>query len=347
MDPLERFLTACRNGTPDRPPLWLLRQAGRYLPEYRKISERYGFKGILASPELAAKVAFQPLRRYGLDASIVFSDILIVPQAAGVRVSYTGKGVRLSPAVASAADLRRLDWEPDDRHFDNLAGAVAHIRSGVGERFPVIGFAGAPFTLACYMIEGGGKELNFMKTRVLLSRKPGFVEALAQRLAAIAARSLIRQIEASADAVMLFDSLAEILDPGQYARFALPAARAVFSALEKFDVPKIYHGRGASIPAREVGTTGATVFAADWRQSLARVREQTGGRLALQGNLDPALLFAGEDVIRSRVRALLAETGGRGHIVNLGAGMFPATPTRAPAIVADEVRSWRGRGDVG
>ena len=346
MDALERFLTACRNQAPDRPPLWLLRQAGRYLPEYRRISERYGFKGILASPELAAKVAFQPLRRYGLDASLVFSDILIIPQAVGVRVSYSGKGVRLSPALGAARDMQRLDWEPDDRHFDNLARAVAHIRSGVGERFPVIGFAGAPFTLACYMIEGGGKELNFMKTRVLLSQKPALVETMVQRLAAVASRVLIRQIEASADAVMLFESLAGILDRDQYARVALPAVRAVFSALEKRDVPKIYYARGPAVPAPMVETSGATVFAVDWRVSLARVREQTGGRLALQGNLDPALLFSGEEVIRSSVRALIAETGGRGHIVNLGAGIFPTTPTRGPAIVADEVKRW-GRREAG
>jgi uroporphyrinogen decarboxylase len=185
-----------------------------------------------------------------------------------------------------------------------------------------------------------------MKTRVLLSRKPALVETMTQRLAAVAARVLIRQIEASADAVMLFDSLAEILDREQYERFALPAVRAVFSALAKHHVPKIYYARGAGIPVSLVETSGATVFAVDWRRSMAGVREQTAGRLALQGNLDPALLFADEEAIRSKVRALMAETGGRGHIVNLGAGIFPATPVRGPAIVADEVRRW-GRGEAG
>ncbi len=327
---------------PDRPPVWILRQAGRHLPEYRKISLRYGFKGIIASPELAAKVAFQPLRRYGLDASIVFSDILIIPQAAGVRVSYSPKGVNLSPAVESPRDLGRLDWEPDDRHFDNVAAAIRHIRAGVGERFPVIGFAGAPFTLACYMIEGGGKELNFMKTRKLMSTRPGLVEKLVEKLAALVIRSLTVQKRASADALMLFDSLAEILGPEQYARFALPSVRAVLSALEEHRVPRIYYARGAAAPVEIIADAGPEVLAVDWRRPLGEVRRLAGDRLALQGNFDPALLFAGEEAIRSGVRDMIAETGGRGHIVNLGAGIFPTTPPRGLGFMVDEVKRWGG-----
>jgi uroporphyrinogen decarboxylase len=340
MDSLERFLTACKNGMPDRPPVWILRQAGRYLPEYRRLRARYGFKDILGSAELSVRVALQPLKRFNLDAAIVFSDILIIPQAAGMRVSYSEGGVALGPVVGSAGDIRRLRWELLDKRFMNLSKTISNLRAEVGDRFPVIGFAGAPFTLACYMVEGGSGDQNFQKTRMLAAGKRKVLEDLLEKLTGVIIRNLILQVESSVNAVMLFDSLAEILDAEDYLNLALPYVEKIFAALRPFAVPGIYYARGAGAPVHGIAGSGADVFAVDWRRSLADVKSVLGGRLAVQGNLDPALLFAGEDVIRGAVRGMIRETGGRGHIVNLGAGIFPNTPVKGVAAMVDEVKKF-------
>ena len=343
MDHLERFLTACRGHRPDRPPVWILRQAGRYLPEYRRLRRNHSFREILRSPKLSAKVALQPLKRFGLDASIVFSDILIVPKAAGISVSFPEKGVILEPAVVSAGALRSLDWNIAQKDFAPVAGTIHAIRREVGTRFPIIGFAGAPFTLAVYMASGGSKDLNYTAARTVIARKPEVFKQLLENLSAAIVTSLSAQIDASADAIMLFDSLAEILSPRQYLELALPHARTIFKALSSFDGPKIYYMRGAFAPVRKIAGAGASVFGADWRMPLADIKKEAGETIALQGNLDPAILFSDEKTIRAAVRGVIAQTGAKGHIVNLGGGIFPTTPVAGVEAMVDEVKRWRPR----
>lgn len=342
MDELDRFLTACGNGVPDRPPVWLLRQAGRYMPEYRKLRRKHSFREIIDSPELAARVTLQPLKRFRMDASIIFSDILVVPLALGVKVLYPDRGVGLEPAIGSQADLRGLRWSTFTKHLGHGAAAIRNVRRAVGPRFPIIGFAGAPFTLACYMIEGGGRDSSFMKTRKLMASRPDFLDGFLGRLVETVAASLSLQREASADALMLFDSLVEILSPEDYARFALSHAEAVIRAVRPLGAPVIYHARGAGSPVPRIAESGADVLSVDWRRSLREVKRLSGGKLAVQGNLDPAHLFEDEAVLRSRVRSMIEETGGRGHIVNLGAGIFPDAPVRGVAAFVDEVKKWQG-----
>ena len=343
MNHLERFLTACCGGRPDRPPVWILRQAGRYLPEYRRLRKSHSFREILRTPELSARVALQPLKRYGLDASIVFSDILIVPQAAGIKVSFPEKGVVLEPAVVSAGALRSLDWNVAQKDFSPVADTIRAIRREVGPRFPIIGFAGAPFTLAVYMASGGSKDMSYTAARTVMARKPNVFRQLLEKLSAAIVTSLSAQIDASADAIMLFDSLAEILSPQQYLDLALPHVKTIFKALSSYDGPKIYYMRGACAPVRKIAGAGASVFGVDWRMPLAGIKKEAKATIALQGNLDPAVLFSDEKTIRTAVRNVIAQTGGKGHIVNLGGGIFPTTPVAGVKAMVDEVKKWRPR----
>jgi uroporphyrinogen decarboxylase len=341
MDHLERFLYACRNGVPDRPPVWLLRQAGRYLPEYRKLRTRHSFRDILGSPELAAKVSLQPLKRFGMDAAIVFSDILVAAQASGRKVTFSEKGVRIEPAGLLRSEARKLRWKPSLKPFGKVAGAIENIRREVGPRFPIIGFAGAPFTLACYMIEGGGKGRDFARTRGLMAERSMLLDDLLGRMAEIVALGLDVQMQASADAVMLFDSLAEILGPAEHKRFALPYLNSIFYSARARNVPTIYYARGLTTPVEKLRGCGVDVFAVDWRRPLSEAGRLSGGALAVQGNLDPALLFGSEKAIRAKVKSMIGETGGKGHIVNLGAGIFPNTPVGGVAAMVDEVKKIR------
>jgi len=338
MTKLERFLCACRGGKPDRPPVWLMRQAGRYLPEYRKLREKFSFEEIISSPELSSIVSIQPLRRFGLDAVIVMSDILIVPKVMGIKVSYLDSGVLLEPALNGSGDLKKLKLKSLHKGFSPVAGAITNIRKEVGKNVPIIGFAGAPFTLACFMIEGEGGERDLRKTRQVMFSKESFFIELLKRIEEIVVVLLEEQIQASANAIMLFDSLTEILGEEEFKKFALPSIKNIFKSLDKNGVPRIYYARGSGIPLNLLKDCGVDVFSADWRISLSNARKILGNGVSLQGNIDPACLFAGEEKIKSEVRRVISQTGGVGHIVNLGAGIFPETPLKGVETLVKEIK---------
>jgi uroporphyrinogen decarboxylase len=325
------FVEACSGRPVDRPPLWMMRQAGRYLPEYRAVRERAGgFLALAKTPELAAEVTLQPIRRFGFDAAIIFSDILIAPAAMGADVTFeAGEGPRVR------ADLEALDdrVEPRER-CAFLYDALRIVKRELRPETALIGFAGAPFTVACYLIEGGGSKTFEVARARLLSGHPGPRKLLAQ-LARFTARYLAAQVEAGADVVQLFDTWAHLIGPDAAPELAFQAARATideFRAAGGASTPVIYYG-----PADE--RVGADVYSIDWRTDLREARRRFP---AVQGNLDPAVLLAGPHVVRPRARLMLEQAGyAPGYIANLGHGIHKDTPIESVEALVQEVRAWK------
>jgi uroporphyrinogen decarboxylase len=349
MEPPERaiLLDACRGETLPRPPVWIMRQAGRYLPEYRAMRSGHSFVEMCTRPELAVEISLQPYRRFRLDAVIVFYDILFLLEAMGAPLEFTDEGPVFAKPVASAADVEALH-EPDleepaaGRGTGAVLATLRELRRLVPSRTAVLGFAGAPFTLAAYLLEGGFRK-GGERIRRRLHEDPGMVHGLLERLAGSTGSYLAAQARAGASAVQLFDTWAGVLAPAEYREFALPYQKAVFEHLAAAaDVPSILYVNGSVHVLEDLARSGAQVLSLDWRQSLAAARERLGGGVALQGNLDPAALFAPPAEVLRRTRAMLesmAEGGGdgvsggnpgsrgyRGYIVNLGHGILPETP---------------------
>jgi uroporphyrinogen decarboxylase len=321
------MLAACRCEEVDRPPVWLMRQAGRYLPEYRRLKQERDFWTLVRTPELASEVTLQPVRRFGMDAAIVFCDILVVPDAMGIDVSYGEGGPVLSPLVSSMADVERLRPVDASAAWPYLARALGLVRERLDDR-ALVGFAGAPFTLAAYMIEGRiSPELAGIKS--LAYNSPELLEALLARLATTVGDLLALQVGAGADLVQLFDTWAGRLAPDDYERWALPAVQAVVERVHELGVPVILYVNGAAGLIGPMAQSGCDVLSVDARVRLSDVRGTLGDSVALQGNLDPIRLLGPLDGIRSCTRALVDETGGRGHVVNLGHGVLPPTPVEA------------------
>ena len=335
------FLRACRREPIERTPAWIMRQAGRYLPEYRALRERYDFLTFCRTPELAAELTLQPLRRYPLDAAILFSDILIPLPGMGVDVAFE-PGPKLARTVRSRADVLALRT-PDAREATPFVGdAIRLVQRELAGRVPLIGFAGAPFTLASYMVEGGGSK-NFDALKALLYGDPETAELLLATCADAVASSLRAQVEAGADAVMLFDSWAGILSPGDCRRFALRYARRAFEAAlagSGFAPPRIYYAGQAAGWLEDARESGAHVVGVDWRVEIDEAQRRLGPGVVAQGNLDPSALFAPEDELRRRVHALVRSVDPRlGHVFNLGHGILPGTPTDAVSVLLDTVRA--------
>jgi uroporphyrinogen decarboxylase len=332
------FLRACRRQPTDRVPVWFMRQAGRALPEYRKVREGVSMLDSCTRPDLVTEITLQPVRRYGVDAAVLYSDIVVPLRAIGVGVEIVpGVGPVIEHPVRTAADLAVLrDLEPDDVPF--LGEAVRQLVAELGP-VPLIGFAGAPFTLASYLIEGGPSR-NHELTKAMLYGEPELFGALLDRLAAIATTFLRLQIEAGASAVQLFDSWAGALAPADYERAVMPASAAVLAGVADLGVPRIHFGVGTGELLGLLGAAGADVVGVDWRVDLADAARRVGPGKALQGNLDPALTLAPWPVVAERTRQVL--TSGRqaeGHIFNLGHGVLPQTDpdvlTRIVELVHD------------
>ena len=316
------LLDACLGKPVERPPVWFMRQAGRSLPEYRALREKHGMFEIFRDPELAAEVTLQPVRRLGVDAAILFSDIVVPLAAVGVDVE-----LRPGPVVAQPfrgpADLRRL--RPLEPQAD-IPFVLDTVRLLAGQLdVPLIGFAGAPFTLASYLIEGGPSK-TLGRTKAVMHADPGFWADLLDRLAGIVVSSLRGQVEAGAAAVQVFDSWAGVLSPSDYRRSVLPAARKIFAGLEDLGVPRIHFGVGTGELLELLAEAGADVVGVDWRVPLDRARARLGEHVAVQGNLDPAVCLAPWDVVAREAGAVLDANGGRpGHVFNLGWGVLPET----------------------
>jgi uroporphyrinogen decarboxylase len=328
------FLRACRCEPVERVPVWIMRQAGRYLPEYQEVRKTHTFLQICKTPDVAAEVSMQPFRIIGVDAIIVFSDILIVAEAMGMPLDVPDSGPVLSNPVRDLAAIRKLrDFDPErDTRF--VGDAIRAICKEAGPRVPVIGFAAAPWTLACYMIEGRTRG-NISIAKRMLETEPELVRELLERIARATASYLKSQIAAGASVVQLFDTWAGELSAEQYSAFELPATQLVYELTGETSVPKILYAKGSKHLVEYLGRSGADVISVDWRTDLAETRRILGPRLALQGNVDPAVLFGAEREVRAAATAAVEQTGGAGHILNLGHGILPTTPVaNAKAFVA-------------
>jgi uroporphyrinogen decarboxylase len=334
------LVRACLREPVPRTPVWFMRQAGRALPEYRAARGSGSILSAMGDASLSAEITLQPVRRYGVDAAVLFSDIVVPLHAVGFGVDVEpGRGPVMAEPFRSTADLARLrPFEPaiDAPYVAETVRLVRQELSGSG--VALIGFAGAPFTVASYAVEGGPSR-TFAKVKALMHGDPDLWHKLTERLAAMAVASLRAQIEAGAQAVQLFDSWAGSLSPDEYARFALPATRAVLAGIADLGVPTILFGVGTGELLGLMGTAGSDVVGVDWRVPLDEARRRVGPDHALQGNLDPALCLAPWPVVADASRAVLAAAAadgtGTGHVFNLGHGVLPESD---PGILAAVVQ---------
>jgi uroporphyrinogen decarboxylase len=339
------FLRACRREPVERPPVWMMRQAGRYLPGYRAVRARADFLTMVGTPELAAEVTLQPVDILGVDAAIIFSDILVVPQAMGMTLTVEeGTGPRFPDPVRSPREVDRLRDVDPGQDLRYVLDALRLARSSLGGRVPLIGFAGAPWTLMSYMVEGSGTKV-FSQAKRFLIEQPRSAHALLQRLATIVGQFLAAQVAAGAQAVQLFDSWAAALGPRDFREFALPYLAESVRLAKRAGVPVIAFAPGAGWALEEMAeVTGADVIGVDWQTDSAEARRRLAGRpVALQGNLDPTWLYADPSVIRERTHAMLDAFGGVGHVANLGHGILPDVPVAHAKAFVDAVKEWRLR----
>jgi uroporphyrinogen decarboxylase len=326
--------------------VWFMRQAGRSLPEYRASRGTGSILRAIADPDLAAELTLQPVRRYGVDAAILFSDIVVPVHAVGFGVDVeAGRGPVVERPFTSRADLARLRPFEPETDAPYVAAAARLVVDELGGAVPLIGFAGAPFTVASYLVEGGPSR-TFARVKSLMHADPGLWADLVGRLADMAAASLEAQVRAGASVVQLFDSWAGCLSPQEYERGVLPATRRVLEAVHGLGVPSILFGVGTGELLGAMGASGADVVGVDWRVPLDRARRRVGEGCALQGNLDPALCLAPWEVVASAARDVLGRAGTRpGHIFNLGHGVLPETDPGILSAVVDLVHA-EGRAGV-
>jgi uroporphyrinogen decarboxylase len=333
----DSFLRACRRERTAHTPLWLMRQAGRYLPEYVATRAKAGsFMGLATNVDYATEVTLQPLDRYPLDAAILFSDILTVPDAMGLGLSFAqGEGPRFATPVRDEAAVAALAV-PDMDKLRYVFDAVTSIRRALNGRVPLIGFSGSPWTLACYMVEGAGSD-DYRLVKSMLYARPDLMHRILAINAQAVAAYLNAQIAAGAQAVMVFDSWGGVLADGAFQAFSLAYTRQVLAVLDR-SVPAIVFTKGGGPWLEQIAASGADVVGLDWTVSLKRARERTGDKVALQGNLDPMVLFGGEAAVRAEARRVLDDFGPEpGHIFNLGHGIHQLTPPEAVAALVDEV----------
>ncbi|MBJ7904262.1 MULTISPECIES: uroporphyrinogen decarboxylase [unclassified Streptomyces] len=336
------FLRACRREAVPHTPVWFMRQAGRSLPEYRKVREGIAMLDSCMRPDLVTEITLQPVRRHDVDAAIFFSDIVVPLKAIGVDLDIKpGVGPVVAEPVRTRADLARLrDLTPDDVPY--VTEAIGMLTAELG-RTPLIGFAGAPFTLASYLVEGGPSR-TYENAKAMMYGDPELWADLLDRLAEITSAFLKVQIEAGASAVQLFDSWAGALAPADYRASVLPASAKVFDAVAGYGVPRIHFGVGTGELLKLMGEAGADVVGVDWRVPLDEAVRRVGPGKALQGNLDPTVLFAGRKVVETKAQEVLdAAAGLEGHVFNLGHGVMPSTDPDALTHLVDYVHTHSAR----
>jgi uroporphyrinogen decarboxylase len=322
------FLRACRSEPVERVPVWIMRQAGRYLPQYRAIRQKHAFLEVCRTPELAAEVSLEPFHLLGVDAVIVFSDILIPAEAMGMAVELTDSGPVLSHPVRAVSQVEALrDFDPE-QETGFVSEAIRQLRRALGPHVPVIGFAGAPWTLACYLVEGRSSD-SFPAAKRFLYSEPQLFRRLLEKTARITARYLKAQVAAGATAVQLFDTWAGELSRQDYREFELPATQLLIAELDAGSTPVILYTKASGHLLGDVAQAGADVLSVDWRVDLGEARQQLGSHFALQGNVDPCVLLGPEEGIRQAARQAIEKTAGVGHILNLGHGILPSTPVEA------------------
>ena len=342
----DRFLRALRREPVDATPVWLMRQAGRYLPEYRQTRAKAGsFMGLATNPELACEVTLQPLRRFDLDAAILFSDILTIPDAMGLGLSFAeGEGPRFARPVRTSSDIAKLAVPDMGSSLRYVMDAVSLIRKELDNAVPLIGFSGSPWTLACYMVEGGGSD-NFARVKAMALNEPALLHRLLEVVTESVVAYLSAQRAAGAQALQIFDTWGGMLAPHLYREFSLRYLQRIAQTLERGDgaekTPLILFGKGNAPYLEELAASGAEGIGVDWTVSLEEARRRTGGRVALQGNLDPATLYASPDAIRAEVKRTLDSYGpGPGHVFNLGHGMNPDMDPEHVKVLVDAVHEF-------
>ena len=342
MQPLQndRFLRALLREPVDVTPVWMMRQAGRYLPEYLKVRKEAGsFMSLCTNPELACQVTLQPIERFPLDAAILFSDILTIPDAMGLGLYFEeGEGPRFKNPVRTAADVNALGVPDPETELRYVMDAVRLIRRTLDNRLPLIGFSGSPWTLATYMVEGSSTK-TFARVKGMLYNEPSLLHQLLATLATSVTSYLNAQIAAGAQAVMVFDTWGGVLTPADYREFSLQYMQQIVNGLtreaEGRRVPVILFTKGGGTWLEAMADTGCDALGIDWSTDIGNARQRVGNRVALQGNLDPATLYASPDVIREKVAGVLEQFGeGSGHVFNLGHGINPdVDPEHAAALI--------------
>ena len=339
----DRFLKACRREPVDCTPVWFMRQAGRYMAEYRRLRARHSILEMCKTPELAAQVTLQPIERFPLDAAIIFADILLPLEAMGLELEFAeGEGPVIHNPIRDRAGVEGLKMIDGDE-LRYVADAVSLTRRQLDGRVPLIGFAGAPFTLASYAIEGGGSR-NYVLTKQLMYREPDAWHKLMDKLARVVTGYLRKQIQAGAQAVQLFDSWVGCLSAGDYAEYVMPHVQLIFEGLKHEGVPLIHFGTGTTAILGLMRKAGGTVIGVDWRAPLDEAWARLGHDTAVQGNLDPVALFGPIHEIERRVEDILRRAAGRpGHIFNLGHGILPQTPVEHVAATIEMVHKLSAR----
>lgn len=341
------FLRALLRESVPYTPLWLMRQAGRYLPEYKHTRAQAGsFMGLAQNPEYACEVTLQPLRRFALDAAILFSDILTVPDAMGLGLQFMeGEGPRFERTLRNEADVQALAV-PDMERLAYVFDAVSLIRRELDGKVPLIGFSGSPWTLACYMVEGRGSN-DYRQIKTMLYQRPDLLHRILDINARAVQQYLNAQIQAGAQAVMIFDSWGGVLADGLFQQFSLDYTRRVLSGLtrehEGERIPAIVFTKGGGQWIEDIADSGCDAVGLDWTVNLAQARRRTADRVALQGNLDPMSLFGGDEAIRREARRVIDDfgpVGAGGHVFNLGHGISQFTPPEAVASLVDEVHAY-------
>jgi uroporphyrinogen decarboxylase len=331
------FLKACRREPTPHTPVWLMRQAGRYMAEYRALRERVSFLTLCKTPALAAQVTIEAVERLGVDAAIIFADILLIVEPMGVGLEFSkGDGPVIHRPVRSGTDVDNLREDDPRETVPFVFEAIRQARAGLPTNIPLIGFSGAPFTVASYMIEGGSSK-NYIETKGLMYNDPGAWRALMERLVRIITAYVNAQITAGAQAVQLFDSWIGCLSPADYRTFILPHMKTLFAGITP-GTPVIHFGTDTSGLLELMAEAGGSVLGVDWRIDLDTAWRRIGYDRAVQGNLDPVTLFASKGEIRKQVKRILAMTQGRpGHIFNLGHGILPQTPVENVIALVDMV----------
>jgi len=340
------FLRACRREPTEYTPIWLMRQAGRYLKEYRALRKKYSFLEMCKNPELTAQVTLQPIEKFKLDAAIIFSDILIPLEPMGVEFEFAkGEGPVFHRPLREKKDVEKLRIFEPEEEIPYLVKAIQIVRKELEGKIPLIGFCGAPFTLASYVIEGGHSK-NYILTKGMMFQDRSTWGALMEKISQVLIRYLNAQIRSGVQAVQLFDSWVGCLSPGDYEEYALPYSKKVIDGVEK-SVPLIHFATSNGSLLELMKRAGGDVIGVDWRVSLAEAWARLGWDVAIQGNLDPVILLSGSDLIDKEVKRILKEAGGRpGHIFNLGHGILPNTPVENVAFLVEAVHRYSSRREI-
>ncbi|MEL7268507.1 MAG: uroporphyrinogen decarboxylase [Bacteroidota bacterium] len=333
------FLRALKGETVDRPPVWMMRQAGRYLPEFMALKEKYDFFTRCQTPELASEITVQPIRRYGMDAAILFSDILVIPQAMNIEVQMKPNfGPYLPNPIRNAQDLEKVIVPDVHDALGYVMDAITMTKAKLNEEVPLIGFAGSPWTILCYCVEGQGSK-SFDKARGLCFTQPEVAHQLLQRITDTTIVYLKAKVAAGVNAVQVFDSWGGMLSPADYQIFSWPYIQQIVDAL-KDEVPVIVFGKGCWFALKEMANSGASAVGVDWTCSPENARYLTGGKVTLQGNFDPARLLSPPEEIKKMVKQMIDAFGKDKYVANLGHGILPHIPLENAKAFIDAVKSY-------